>query len=50
MRDLHHWELGCDGFFCRYTKGVFGLTFDFGFCPLKAKSQTKVLNQGISFF
>jgi hypothetical protein len=19
MRDLHHWELGCDGFFCMYT-------------------------------
>jgi hypothetical protein len=19
MCELHHWELGCDGFFCRYT-------------------------------
>jgi hypothetical protein len=28
--------------FIVYTlKGVFGLTFGFGFCPLKAKSQPK---------
>jgi hypothetical protein len=36
-----------DGGFCNLlqvpfvAKGVFGLTFGFGFCPLKAKSQPK---------
>jgi hypothetical protein len=30
--------------------GVFGLAFGFGFCPLKAKSQTKGLNLESSFF
>jgi hypothetical protein len=29
---------------------VFGLAFGFGFCPLKAKSQTKGLMQGAVFF
>jgi hypothetical protein len=33
-----------------HIKGVFGLAFGFGFCPLKAKSQTKGLDPGISFF
>jgi hypothetical protein len=32
------------------TKGVFGLAFGFGFCPLKAKSQTKALDPESSFF
>jgi hypothetical protein len=32
------------------TKGVFGLAFGFGFYPLKAKSQTKGLDLGSSFF
>jgi hypothetical protein len=32
------------------AKGVFGLTFSFGFCPLKAKSQTKCLNLESNFF
>jgi hypothetical protein len=31
------------------TKDVFGLAFGFGFFPLKAKSQTKVLNLESSF-
>jgi hypothetical protein len=31
-------------------KGVFGLAFGFGFYPLKAKSQTKGLDLGSSFF
>jgi hypothetical protein len=30
--------------------GVFGLSFGFGFCPQKAKSQTKGLDLGSSFF
>jgi hypothetical protein len=32
------------------VKGVFGLAFGFGFYPLKAKSQTKGLDLGSSFF
>jgi hypothetical protein len=32
------------------VKGVFGLAFGFGFYSLKAKSQTKGLNLGSSFF
>jgi hypothetical protein len=32
------------------TKGVFGLAFGFGFCLLKAKSQTKGLDSESSFF
>jgi hypothetical protein len=31
-------------------KSVFGLAFCFGFCLLKAKSQTKGLDLGSSFF
>jgi hypothetical protein len=34
----------------KVNKGVFGLTFGFCFCPLKAKSQTKGLNLESSFF
>jgi hypothetical protein len=30
-------------------KGVFGLTFGFGFCPLKAKSQPKGWIQEAAF-
>jgi hypothetical protein len=30
--------------------GVFGFAFGFGFCPLKAKSQTKGLDPESSFF
>jgi hypothetical protein len=29
---------------------MFGLAFSFGFCPIKAKSQTKRLDTGSSFF
>jgi hypothetical protein len=32
------------------VKGVFGLAFGFGFYPLKAKSQTKGMDLGSSFF
>jgi hypothetical protein len=32
------------------AKGVFGLAFGFGFCPVKAKSQTKGLDPGSSFY
>jgi hypothetical protein len=31
-------------------KGVFGLTFEFVFYPLKAKSQTKILDPESNFF
>jgi hypothetical protein len=34
----------------RGPKSVFGLAFGFGFCPLKAKSQTKWLNLESNFF
>jgi hypothetical protein len=33
----------------RGIKGVFGLTFGFGFCPLKAKSQPKGWIQEAAF-
>jgi hypothetical protein len=58
-RDKNHVSLVllfCDCFICKSSpqnnlvKGVFGLTFGFGFCLLKAKSQTKGLDQGSSFF
>jgi hypothetical protein len=32
------------------TKGVFGLTFGFGFCPCKSQKPTKELDLGSSFF
>jgi hypothetical protein len=31
-------------------KGVFGLTFGFGFCPPKSQKPTKGLDPGSSFF
>jgi hypothetical protein len=31
------------------SKGVFGLTFGFGFCPLKVKSQPKGWIQELAF-
>jgi hypothetical protein len=34
----------------KLPQGVFGLAFGFGFYPLKAKSQTKGLDLGSSFF
>jgi hypothetical protein len=32
------------------NKGVFGLTFSFGFCPPKSQKPTKGLDPGSSFF
>jgi hypothetical protein len=32
------------------SKGVFGLTFGFGFCPPKSQKPTKGLDPGSSFF
>jgi hypothetical protein len=39
------WAIDCDE-----DKGVFGLTFGFGFCPPKSQKPTKGLDSESSFF